>query len=221
MYLYRYIFAIACALLTFVNTALADEVVVEEAGLSMVLPAAWVAKNEKSKIPTGQLVQRWIRSPVAVGTFTASPGLIAVTTPVAKDAKLALLSQSRLGAAPNNIKLAAETQCIKCVMVKFKANGGIATSISPDVPPNCTAFKLGLDADCVYKIENMVNLNLEPSWVHRFEKEAAFGKMFVLVVHALIDDKFVDISFFYPKDAAAQIEPEVGAIVASIKRVSL
>lgn len=220
MHLHRYTFAIVCALLTFVHTAHADEVVIEEAGLSMELPAAWLAKYEKSKIPTGQLMQRWVRSPIAVGASKASPGLIAVASPVAKDANLALLSQSRLGAEPNNVKLAADTQCIKCVMVKFKTSDGVATSISPDVPPKCTEFKPGVEADCVYKMENLVNLKLEPSWVHRFEKDAAFGKMFVLVVHALVDDKFVDISFFYPKDVASQVEPEIGMIVSSIRKIS-
>lgn len=220
MHLYRCTLAIACTLLTFASAVQAEDVRIEEAGLSMTLPAAWAAKYEKTNVPTGQLMQRWVRSPVTVGQFSASPGLIALATPVPKDANLALLSQATLGRAPHNVRLAAETECIKCVRVKFNANGGVATSISPDVPPKCTEFKPGVEADCVYQIESMVKLNLEPSWVHRFEKEAAFGKMYVLAVHVLVDEKFVDLSFFYPKDAASQIEPEIGTMVSSIKRIS-
>lgn len=217
MRLHRYTIAITCTLLTFANIARADEVLIEEAGLSMTLPAAWAAKYEKTKIPTGQLMQRWLRNPVTVGEFTALPGLVAVVTPVSKDANLALISQSVLSKAPHNVKLAAETQCIKCVTFKLKMNGGIATSIAPDVPPKCTEYKPGVEADCVYQLENRINLKLEPSWANRFEKDAAFGKMFVLSVHAIVDGKFVDISFFYPKDAANQIQPEIATIVSSIK----
>lgn len=219
MLLYRYTIAIACVLLAFANMARADEVLIEEAGLSMTLPAAWATKYEKTKIPTGQSMQRWLRSPVAVGEFTASPGLVALATPVPKNANLALISQSVLGKAPHNVKLAAETQCIKCVTFKLKLNGGVATSISPDVPPKCTEYKPGVEADCVYQLENKINLGLEPSWAHRFEKDASFGKMFVLSAHAIVEDKFVDISFFYPKDAANQIQPEIAAIVSSIKKI--
>lgn len=220
MRLHFYTIAIACSLLTFANLVRADEVFIEEAGLSMTLPAAWAAKYEQTKTPTGQLMQRWVRNPVAVGEFTTSPGLIAVVTPVPKDANLALISQSVLGKAPHNVKLAAETQCIKCVTFKLKMNGGTATSIAPDVPPRCTEYKPGVEADCVYQLENKINLQLEPSWANRFEKDAPFGRMFVLAVHAIVDEKFVDISFFYPKDAASQVQPEIAAIVSSIKKVT-
>jgi hypothetical protein len=198
--------------------ARAAEVLIEEAGLSMTLPAAWTGKYEKTKIPSGQLMQRWKRNSVAVGEFVAAPGLIVVVTPVWKDANLALISQSVLGKAPYNVKLAAETQCIKCVTFKLKMNGGIATSIAPDVPPNCTEYKPSVEADCVYQLENKINLKLEPSWANRYEKDAAFGKMFVLAVHAIVDEKFVDMSFMYPKDAADQIQPEIAAILSSIKQ---
>lgn len=219
MRLLHYTLAIACSLLTFTNLVRADEVFIEEAGLSMTLPAAWAAKYEKTKIPTGQFMQRWVRSPVVIGEFTTSPGLIAVVTPVSKDANLAIISQSVLNNAPHNVKVAVETQCIKCVTFKLKINGGTATSIAPDVPPRCTEYKPGVEADCVYQLENKINLKLEPSWANRFEKDAPFGKMFVLAVHAIVDDKFVDISFFYPKNAANQIQPEISEIVSSIKKI--
>lgn len=215
---HRHTIAITCILLTFANIARSGEVFIEEAGLAMTLPAAWAAKYEKTRIPTGQQMQRWLRDSVAVGEFTASPGLVAVVTPVSKDANLALISQSVLSKPPHSVKLAAETQCIKCATFKLKINGGLATSIAPDVPPKCTEYKPGVEADCVYQLENKINFKLEPSWAHRFEKDAAFGKMFVLAVHAIVDGKFVDISFFYPKDAANQIQPEIAAIVSSIKQ---
>lgn len=219
MRFHRYTIAITCTLLTFANIAQADEVFIEEAGLSMTLPTAWAAKYEKIKIPTGQLMQRWVRGPVSIGEFTTSPGIVAVVTPVSIDANLALISQSVLSRAPHNVKLVAETECIKCVIYKLKINDRIVTSIAPDVPPKCTEYKLDVEADCVYQQENKINLKLESSWAHRFEKDAAFGKMFVLSVHAIVDGRFVDLSFFYPKDAANQIQPEIAAIVSSIKQI--
>lgn len=198
----------------------ANEVTIEEAGLAMTLPTAWAAKYEKTKIPTGQLMQRWIRTPVALKDSTASPGLIVVVTPIAKDANLALVSQSLLSNPPHRVRLAAETECIKCVNIKFKANGGTMTSIAPDAPPKCVEYKPNVEADCIYQVENKIGLNLDPSWAHRFERDASFGKMFVLSIHAIIDEKFVDMTFFYPKDSANQIQPEIATIASSIKRIS-
>lgn len=216
----EYMLAFAWTLLLMATTVQADEVFIEEAGLSMTLPATWSAKYEKTKIPTGQLMQRWVRNSVAVGEFNAAPGLIAVATPVSKDANLALISQAVLGKAPHNVKLAVDTQCIKCVTFKFKTSAGVVTSIAPEAPAKCTEYKPGVDADCMYQTENKINLNLEPSWAHRFEKDASFGKMYVLSIHAIVDDKLVDISFFYPKEAANQIQPEIAAIASSIKKIS-
>ena len=150
----------------------------------------------------------------------ASPGLIAVASPVPKGANLTVLTQSLLARAPHNVKLAADTLCIKCVTMRIKLSGGVATTIAPDAPPNCTEYKPGVEADCVYQRENKIELGLEPSWAHRFEKDAPFGKMFVLVVHAIVDDKLVDVSFFYPKDAVGQVQPEITSIVSSIKKIA-
>lgn len=208
----------ACALLVFVNLAGANEVLIEESGLSMTLPAAWTAKYDKAKIPTGQLMQRWSRTALPVGQFRAAPGLVIVATPVSKDANLSLISQTVLNQTPYNVKLAVDTECIKCVIYKVKVNGGVATAIAPDAPGKCVEYKPGVEAECIYQQENKINLNLERSWAHRFEKDAEFGKMFVLSIHAIVDEKFVDISFFYPKEVANQIQPEIAAIVSSIKK---
>ncbi|MCV2362686.1 hypothetical protein LNV23_04385 [Paucibacter sp. DJ1R-11] len=213
--------AVACALLMSASFSRADEVLIEEAGLSMTLPVAWVAKYETSRIPSGQLMQRWVRAPVALAASKASPGLIALVSPVPKNSNLALLSQNALSKPPYGLKLGVETQCVKCVNYKFKTNGAIVTSVAPDVPPKCQEYKpdIDIESDCIYQLENRINLTIEPSWAHRFEKEAAFGKMFILSIHAIVDNKFIDISFFYPKETADQIQPEIAAIAASIKKV--
>lgn len=205
-------------MLAFSSIVYADEVFIEEAGLSMTLPTSWIAKYEELRIPTGQLMQSWTRRSVAAGGSKASPGLVVVVTPVPKDANLALLSQNALGKAPYNVKLGSETQCVKCVRYKFKAKGGLVTSIAPDVPPKCSDYKSEIEADCVYKLENKIGLNVEPSWANIFEKDVSFGKMYVLSIHAIVDEKFVDISFFFPKEAADQIQPEIAAIASSIHK---
>lgn len=210
----------SCAILAFSEFVSAADVTLEEVGLVLTLPTSWTSKYEQTKLPSGQLMQRWVRDSVQVGKYNASPGLIVVASPVPKNANLALLTQSILSKEPHSVKLGAETQCIKCVRYQLKRNGGVIRSIAPNVPPSCSEYKPGIEADCIYQSENGLNLSLEPSWVNRFEKDATYGKSYVLVVHALVDEKLVDLTFVYPKESAAEIEPEIASIVSSIKRSS-
>lgn len=218
---YTYLRAVfICAILTFSNADAAEDVTLEEVKLSLTLPTPWTSKYEQAKLPSGQLMQRWVRDSVQIGKYGASPGLVVVVTPVPKNANLALLTQNILSKEPHSVKLAAETQCIKCVRYQLKTNSGVIRSIAPNVPPNCSEYKPGLETNCMYQSENGLNLNLEPSWANRFEKDAVYGKSYVLVVHALVDEKFVDLTFVYPKESAPQIEPEIASIVSSIKKSS-
>jgi len=212
--------ALLCATFTFATVAHGAEVLIEEVGLTMTLPDAWTSKYEQSKIPTGQLLQRWVRDSVNVDNFKASPGLIAVTSVIPKNADLALITQGVLSREPYRVKLGVDTQCIKCVKYQFLApGGGVVTSIAPTAPPNCTPDKPGAQADCLYLSINYLGLKIEPSWVNRFEKEdQPYGKSYYLVVHAIVDEKLVDLTFVYPKQVAQQIEPEIATIVSSVKK---
>lgn len=210
---------LSCATLSLSTVAHGADTLIEEAGLTMTLPNVWTSKYEQSKIPTGQLLQRWIREPVVVDTYNASPGLIVVTSTIPKNAELALITQGVLSRNPYRVKLGVDTQCIKCVIFKFRTPNGIATSISPTAPPNCSEYKPDIQADCVYQSQDYLGVKIEPSWANRFEKDAPYGKSYYLVIHAIVDEKLVDLTFVYPKQAAPQIEPEIASIVSSIKKV--
>jgi hypothetical protein len=207
-------------LFLFPTLTFADDVIIKEAGLTITLPGVWASKYNQSKIPTGQLLQRWVRDPVVVDQYKASPGLIVVSTAIPKNAELALITQGVLSREPHNVKLGVDTQCIKCVTYKLKAKSGTVTSISPTVPPNCSEYKPGLQADCMYQSQDYLGIKIEPSWANRFEKDALYGKSYVLVIHAIVDEMLVDFTFIYPKNAATQIEPEISSIISSIKKIS-
>lgn len=200
------------------SVAIGAEVEIKEANLLVDLPESWIAKYEQNKLPTGQLMQRWIRQPVQVGEFSAMPGMIAVATPVAKDAELALITQGVLSREPYKVKLAVDTQCIKCIFFKVARKEGVVSGISPYAPQGCTEDAPGAESDCLYRKIDYLNLKLEPSWANRFEKDGLpYGKSYYMVVHMLVDGKLVDISFVYPKQAAQQIEPELTAIISSLR----
>jgi hypothetical protein len=191
---------------------------IKEAGLLVTLPDAWAEKYEQEKLPTGQLMQRWVRHPIAVGQYSALPGMIVVATPVASDAELALLTQGVLSREPYKVKLGVETQCIKCFIFRVAKKEGVMSGITPYRPNGCTEDALGVESDCLYKKIDYLNLNLEPSWANRFEKDGLpYGKSYYMVVHMLVDSKLVDISFVYPKQSAQQIEPEITEIISSIR----
>jgi hypothetical protein len=201
-------------------TAFGADVAIEDVGLVMTLPDSWASRHEKAAMPSGQKVQRWVRDPVTVGQYNASPGLILVVSPVPKNANLGLVTQSILSREPYGVKLGVDTQCIKCVMYEVRTRNGMIPSFAPDIPPACSPHKPGVEASCSYQIENKIGLKIEPSWANRFEKDAPYGRSFVLVVHAIVDDKLIDLTFVYPKQAAAQVQPEIASIVSSITKPS-
>lgn len=212
--------ALLCATFSFATVTHGAEVLIEEAGLTMTLPDAWTSKYEQSKIPTGQLLQRWVRDSVKVDNFKASPGLIVVTSVLPKNADLALITQGVLSREPYRVKLGADTQCIKCVKYQFlDPSGKVVNLIAPDAPPNCIPYKPEVQATCQYLSINYLGLNIEPSWANRFEKkDQQYGSSYYLAVHAIVDEKLVDLTFIYPKQAAQQIEPEIASIVSSVRK---
>lgn len=211
----------ACLILGVSQSGVCAEVEIVEAALVMSLPSSWGEKSEQAKIPTGQILQRWVRHPIKVGQYNAMPGMLAIATPVPKDADLALLTQGVLRREPYSVKLGGETQCIKCFMFQMAKNEGVISGITPYPPQSCKEDGQGVESDCLYRKVDYLGLNLEPSWANRFEKDGLpYGKSYYMIVHMLVGGKFVEISFVYPKQVAQQIEPEISAIVSSIRAIN-
>lgn len=199
-------------------TCLAAEFEIREAGVKLQLPDAWQSKVEEARLPSGQLMQRWVRSPIAVVGGEAMPGMIAIATPVPKDANLALITQQILAREPYKKKLAAETTCIKCMKYKVQLPNGVATTISPDSKSACDVISKDANVrGCSAQSVNLVRVQLEPSWAHLFEMQTEAGTMNVALVHALVRGKLVEVSFFYPPEVAQQMEDEISEIIASMR----
>jgi hypothetical protein len=196
----------------------AAEFAIREAGVTFQLPAAWQAKVEEGRLPTGQLMQRWVREPVRVAGGEAMPGMVALATPIRADANLALVTQQVLAREPYRMKLAAETECIKCMKYKLRLQNGTVGSIAPDSSSACdTIVKSGDVAECSAEPVNLVGLKLEPSWVHRFEMRVPGGLTKVVLIHAIVGGKLLDVTFWYPPETAGLIEDEIGAIISSMR----
>lgn len=125
------------ALAALTMPAIAADAVIEEAGIAFDLPVAWRAKVERTRIPTGQLMQRWVRDELETIGGRASPGMVAIATPVPDDANLALLTQTVMARKPFNVKLGSETRCIKCKKYRIELSGSSAVAEAPGWPPAC------------------------------------------------------------------------------------
>lgn len=200
------------------SICLATEFSIREAGVDFKLPAVWQAKMEETKLPTGQLMQRWVRQPVRLSTGEANPGIIAIATPLPPDANLALVTQQVLARPPYKKKLGAETQCIKCMHYKLRMPHGVVSSIAPDSSSACDSLvKSGQVQACSAEPVNYVGLTLEPSWVLRFELQTPGAMMKVVMVHAIVSGKLLEMTFWYPPEAAEQIEDEIAVIISSLR----
>lgn len=198
-------------------SAFGVEAVIEEGGIAFDLPEAWSAKMERTRIPSGQLMQRWVRSSLKTREGSAAPGLIAIATPVPEGASLALLTQSVLARKPYGVRLGIDTSCLKCVKYAVDTPNGTAIAEAPDLPAACSepAGQSGIH-DC--RSVDRVGLRIEPSWIHTYEKTIPNGRMKVLHAHLLNDGKLVDISFWYPIEIAGAVETEIFPVLASMRR---
>ncbi len=203
------------------SPAFAGEARIEEAGLIFDLPEPWTHQTKQSKIPTGQLVQTWSRAPMDIqkGAAKARPGIVAFSTPVPKDANLALLTQDRLLQEPFNVKV-PDAECVKCVREKIGTPQATLKVISFEPAPNCqeAATESSEGLPCVYERVQHIDIALEPSWAFRVEKPTPHGPMKILIIHALVDGKFVEITFSYFAELAQTVEGEISPIIKSIRK---
>jgi hypothetical protein len=207
-------------LISFVGVAAyAGEAKIEEADLIFDVPETWTDKVEKSKIPTGQLMQLWSRSPMKIQAGNARPGMIALATPVPKDTNLVLLTQARLNGEPFNTKV-PDAECLKCVRYKVRQAEGTVQAISFEPPPDCQEITTGSSETlpCQYERVKEIKFPLEPSWAFRITKQMSFGPMRILLIHALVDGKLLEITFSYPAEIAQSVEDEIAPIIGSIRK---
>ncbi|MEW6351119.1 MAG: hypothetical protein AB1646_18840 [Thermodesulfobacteriota bacterium] len=194
------------------------EALIEEAGVVFDLPDVWTSIVKNSRIPTGQLMQNWKRAPMAIQAGEARPGIIAMATPVPQDSDLVFLTQAVLSGEPYRVRL-AELDCMKCCRYKVRMPEGTLGAFSFEPPPNCHE-KPGLDDPelaCQFEQVNLVNLKLEPSWAFRMKKDVPGLKMKGIVLHALVDGKLLDVSFWYPAELDKVVEPEIMSIISSLR----
>ena len=137
-----------------------------------------------------------------------------------EDKQLALLSGLVLEKSPYEINI-FETNCLKCVQYEGKDETGSYTAISNSIPPNCDKkSEQKPDSVCVYEIINKYDFHLEPSWILGFQKDANGNMLNVVLIHALKDNKLIEISFWYPAALSEILEPEITEIIHSIKPYS-
>jgi hypothetical protein len=197
--------------------AFAGEIQSTVEGLDIAFSTPWLSRVDSKPVPTGQTMHSWTRAAVVAGRMTASPGLTMISTPVQKDADLTPISQGILARPPHSVRLGVDTLCIKCVSYRIRQDGKTISAISATPPPNCQMGDADSGVNCSYQSVNYIGLMLEPSWANRYERDAPFGKMYVLVIHLLESGRLVDFSFAYPKDSAPTIEPEIKAIMSSVR----
>lgn len=211
------LFVLLCCVQTIVFAA---EATIEEAGVVFDLPDAWTYKVEKVKIPSGELMQKWARTPIETEEARFVPGMVAVATPVPKDANLALLTQTRLSQAPYRMKV-PDAECLKCVHYELKSPNGTVGVVSYEEPPFAPGGPAeGSGPSVGHSLRvNLVNLQLEPSWAFRIVKNMPDGtKMTATLIHALVDGKFLEITFWYPPKLARSLEEEIAPIISSLRK---
>jgi hypothetical protein len=212
--------AFSLLVFSFMQTmALAAEATIHDAGVVFDLPDAWTYKVESTKGPTGQLMQRWVRSPLKTEKGQVTPEMVVLATPVPEDADLGSLTQDVLSKEPYNVTSGSDTECLKCVRYQARLPEGTITAFSFEPPPHCEeSDTLDSEAPCRYQKVNLVELGLEPSWAFRMERDMPPGKMTVLFVHAVVAGKLLDITFLYPSESAKSVEQEVMPIIRSMRK---
>ena len=201
------------------SPAFAVEATIDEAGIVFDLPKVWTYETRQERIPSGQLMQSWVRSPMRIRSANAKPGIVALVTPVSEDANLVPLTRSRLRGKPFYVKL-PDSECMKCVHYKIKLPQGTAGAISFEPPPGCGEVPTQGSRVSPYACRNvnLIKLKLEPSWAFRLVKDMPWGKMYILLIHVLVDGKLVEVTFSYPVEVADTLNGEITQIIGSMRK---
>jgi hypothetical protein len=211
-------------LLLLSSYAYSNEVKFEYGRISMDLPKTWTYETVTQKTDTGDLiVQRWVREAIRYNNIDFHPGISARIIPLEEfkikdaDKQFVLLSGHVLGQSPYNITL-SDIECLKCVKYEGTDEAGAYTAISNSIPPDCTKkSEQKPDSVCTYETLNKYGLNLEPSWMLRFQKDANGNKLNVDLIHLMKDNKLIEIAFWYPAALTETLEPEITEIIHTIK----
>lgn len=203
----------------FQSPAFAVEATIEEAGVVFDLPEAWTYEVKRERIPSGKLMQTWARSPMKIRAANAKAGIVAFVTPVSKDANLVPLLQQRVRRNPFYYK-PQDLECMKCVNYKMRLPQHIVSATSFEPPPECGEAPVPGSRVSTFQCRkvNRIKLKLEPSWAFRMEKEMSWGKMYILLIHALLDGKLVEVTFSYPVEVAETLDDEIIQIIGSMRK---
>jgi hypothetical protein len=209
-----------CATFVFCTQVTAVEVEIKEAGVVMDVPEVWMSKVREKKLGPGLLIRNWIRERVMIqdGKRGARPAIVAVVFPVPPDTNLTVFTRLQMQRR-YNINL-ANMDCLKCVKYSLTQKGRVMSLFSFEPPPE-SAYS-GPNAVSSgprkYTEVNEVGLSLEPSWVFRGEKHHQGILMDLVVVHAKLNRKILEVSFAYPNESRAEMEPEVFSIIGSMRK---
>lgn len=216
----RILIALVCLTPMFAGQAFAAEVTVKDADVVMDLPEVWMSKVREEKLAQGMLMQGWIRKRVMIqdGKRGARPAIVAIAFPVSPETNLALFTRMEMQRR-YNINL-ANMDCLKCVRYNMTAKGRTMGMVSFEPPPE--EMYSGPDAVSSGPREvneiNDVGLTLEPSWVFRGEKHSQGILMDLIVVHAKLNGKILEVSFVYPHESREELQPEIYPIIHSIRK---
>ncbi len=208
--------------------ALAKEAVLSEVGLSFNIAQDWFHDVEESTTSRGRLVQRWGHKPLLYGGKRYMPEIIVWAVPLKDDAELLDLTKDTLDKPPFETRLGV-AECLKCVTAFLPRRGTVwlprvgptkafAPAISYKDWVDCEPGKVAdYHGSCIFERVNSVSLNVEPSWVFRFQKKVESEEMDVIVINLISDNKLVVMSFWYPRAMREQLTTEICSAITSIR----
>lgn len=205
------------------------DVVVAKAGLSFSITADWSAA-ESPEDEAQPPVSYWVRAPVLLDGKPYQAELAIRVTPIEPAAELLDLTVAALKNAPFQTTLGA-AECLKCVTALLPRPGIVwldgvgptkrfAAALSYKDWPDC---ELGSPTEyhgsCIFERIQAVELNVEPSWVFRFDKDTAPTAVDTVAALMLVEQTLVVVSFSYPLALRDQLTREVFTIIASMRRL--
>lgn len=199
-----------------------------QAGLAFTITDDWVYESAESASPTSRVTQRWRYDSTAHQGGPNPPEITAWTTPLEDEADLLELTQGSLRSLPFATSL-GKVECLKCVTALLPRPGAVwlprlgptkafVAALSYKDWPDCEVGGLAdYHGTCLFERVNSVDLSIDPSWVFRFQKDAAATAMEVIVIHLIVAQSLVVISFWYPLEIQQRLTDEIFAIIKSIR----